>query len=980
MERTKASLKQRLIEAWLPVEALGEESVRERRSMTALPPVYYLHVWWARRPLVASRAAVLASLLPADVDREKFTRLLGILGDPVATRKRIDQAARRGEKAEGYGYDRAFTHPATSDDLDWLHYEQRRLGLSLPVVLDPTAGGGSIPFEAVRLGCNTVGNDLNPVAWLISRATVEWPVHHGIALVEEFKKIAGRFLLRIGERLRPYYPGDPSLDCHVTTYLWARTITCPYCGGIIPLSPNWNLSSDGHGVRLRPSVADPRVCTFETVSSIREHSLGTVKDGDALCPYPDCGRVVDGDEVKAQAQAGQMGHQIYTVVYKRRVVTGRTKAGKERGKWERGFRAPLPTDNVEALVAAALAAKLPEWEARDVVPYEAIPEGNKTSEPLRYGAVVWRDMFSPRQQLCHGMAVEVYQDLLSEEQAKGQLPPVTEAAFAYLALALDKLVNYNSIAVRWHSKREVVAGTFDRHDFAFLWSYAEMAPLVTGLGYDWAVEQTAKCIQELVELLRPDISVSIPANQLQLVAATFLPPKLALMCASADELTDVATHSVDAVVMDPPYYDNVMYAELSDFFYVWLKRTVGLIYPEHFSQYLTDKDREAVANPARFKGEKGARNLAGRDYEQRMAAIFAECRRVLKPDGIMTLMFTHKASGAWDALAKGLVNACFVITATWPVNTEAEGSLHIKEKAAAKSTIFLACRVRPERAADADTVYWEEIEPQVAQAVRRRVSEFAQAGISGVDLYLASFGPALQVFSEHWPTTRGRPRPKPTNLQTAQATLFDSEWNPYEVRPQDALDAARREVKRWRLEQLASAQRQFELDPLTEWYVLAWDAFRAPRFPADEARLLAVTVGLDMDREVVGKVCEKAASDVILWDSAVRARKGAAASHNERSMIDALHRVAFLARTQNAGAAITYVSQQNLAVDGGFLAALQALLEVLPVRTVSAGGKDGDPFVEGAANDFEALEKVRQLALGERVPRPRQLMLSDLEG
>ena len=165
----------RLIETWLPIAALGEESVRERRSMTALPPTYYLHAWWARRPLVASRAAILASLLPADADHEKFMHLLGIHGDPVAAKRRIEAADRRGERlgADAYGYKRAFSHIPTQDDRVWLQTELDRLGVSSPTVLDPTAGGGSIPFESARLGLDTYGNDLNPIASLIERATVE---------------------------------------------------------------------------------------------------------------------------------------------------------------------------------------------------------------------------------------------------------------------------------------------------------------------------------------------------------------------------------------------------------------------------------------------------------------------------------------------------------------------------------------------------------------------------------------------------------------------------------------------------------------------------------------------------------------------------------------------------------------------------------------------------------------------------------------
>ena len=179
-----------------------------------------------------------------------------------------------------------------------------------------------------------------------------------------------------------------------------------------------------------------------------------------------------------------------------------------------------------------------------------------------------------------------------------------------------------------------------------------------------------------------------------------------------------------------------MYAELSDFFYVWLKRTAGRVFPELFRRNLTDKENEAVANAAKFQGTKGAAALAERDYQERMAMIFAECRRVLKPGGIMTVMFTHKETSAWDALTKGLMEAGFVITASWPINTEAEGSLHIKDKAAANSTIFLACRPRGDGNADEETVYWEDVEPEVARAVRSRVEEFQEAGIAGVDLYL----------------------------------------------------------------------------------------------------------------------------------------------------------------------------------------------------------------------------------------------------
>lgn len=242
----------------------------------------------------------------------------------------------------------------------------------------------------------------------------------------------------------------------------------------------------------------------------------------------------------------------------------------------------------------------------------------------------------------------------------------------------------------------------------------------------------------------------------------------------------------------------------------------------------------------------------------------------------MTVMFTHKETSAWDALTKGLIEAGFIITASWPINTEAEGLLHIKDKAAANSTIFLVCRPRPAEQGD-DTTYWEDVEPLVAKAVRTRVEEFQKARISGVDLYLASFGPALEEFSRHWPLKRGTPRPEPlAKKRRKQAELFEEEFDPYAVTPEDAFDAARREVKTWRLNQLTHTKGRGDLDASTSWFVLTWDAFKAPVFSYDEGLRLARAVGVDLDGQLIGKICEKKDSDIKLWDSATRAAKNAA--------------------------------------------------------------------------------------------------------
>ena len=970
----------RLIERWLPIAALGEESIRERRSMTALPPTYYLHVWWARRPLVASRAAILASLLPADADREKFLHVLGIHGDPVATRRRIDVAKRNKENLgpNPYGYKRAFTYTLGEEDRDWIELTVGGAlkGLS---VLDPTAGGGSIPTETGRLGLTSIANDLNPVATLILRATAEWPARYSSALLEQFGELACEFIRRADPKYKCVFPVE-SEGIRVVGYLWARTITCPYCAGLVPLSPNWRLAPDGTGVRIKPELgsgpdSEGRICSFEIVKSAKEQSEGTVSRGDGTCPYLDCGRVIDGDEIKRQAQAGQMGEQLFAVVYKERIEKTLKSGKRGKDKWVRGYRAPRPEDDNSADIKALLDEKLPEWEALDIVPSETIPDGNKTTELQRYGMKIWRDLFSPRQLLCHGTSVEVFREMLDADRAAGGLKEIRQAAYGYLALSLDKLLNYNSRMSVWMPTREVVVNTFNRHDFAFCWSHAEMAPLIVGLGYDWAIGQTAKCIHELVALLRPDADPNSGDLFDDADVAEYTPPPITITCKPGDSLEHIEDGSVDVVVMDPPYYDNVMYAELSDFFYVWLKRTAGHVFPELFRLHLTDKDNEAVANPAKFKGEKGAKTLAGRDYQERMASIFAECRRTLKPDGIMTLMFTHKATDAWDALTKGLMEAGFAITASWPINTEAEGSLHIKNKAAANSTIFLVCRPRIGDMEVEEDHYWEDVEPLVAKAVRTRVEEFQAAGIAGVDLYLASFGPALEEFSRHWPMKRGTPREMPEERRRPQQTLFEEEWDPYAATPEDALDAARREVKRWRLEQLTHLKADADLDPATAFLVLAWDAFKAPMFSYDEALRLGRAVGVDLDNDIVGRLAEKKGSDIILWDSARRAAKGTLGpADGSRGMIDAIHHAANVARMRSLAAAQEMLANALVDQDARFFAALEAVLEVLPVSKVFTGIElEGDAAASGS--DFEALYNLARLAYRDEIDEPEQLRL-----
>ena len=730
-----------LLESWLPFDAIGAESLRDA-SAAQKPPLNRLHVWWVRRPLTVSRAAVVASLLPsweqlagdrqfqsdghlqvafptASAYQAWFLRLMGIGGNPVATRKRLERARETGEDLgpNPYGAPRAFTVNPMPEDLAlleellalaWGEGQPQGLPLRELVVLDPFAGGGSIPFEARRYGLGVVANELNPVASVVLKATLDYPARFGPDLAADVKKWGQEWARRVRERLSRFFPKAEGED--IFAYLWARTVACPVTGKPVPLSPNWWLSKDPPvAVRLlaEPAWDGPR---FEIVRNPVSEGFnpdeGTIARGVARSPWS--GDTVDGDYIKAEAQAGRMGQMLYVVAVKR------------RGGFD--FRAPTPEDLAAARAAEEELARVrARWEAEDVIPTEPFPEGNDP-RPLYYGMPTWADFFSPRQLLALGTFVETLRELRVEMRAAMD-EERAEAVETYLALAVSKAVDRNAFLATWIPQRQVIGHVFQRHDFAFVWAYAEFDAAANLL--PWCISQVEDAYEGIAKL------TALSPSTLEGHRSEHGP--LTTLQGSAADLSVLPDGSVHAVVTDPPYYDNVMYAELSDFFYVWLKRTVGHLHPAWFAAHLTDKDAEAVANPARFKaltppptpsplpkpgegrgpgreppptlsplpkpGEgrgpgRGMRALAERDYERKMAAAFREIHRVLRDDGVLTVMFTHKRVEAWDTLATALIGAGFSVEASWPVHTESEHSLHQAHKNAAQSTILLCCRKR----------------------------------------------------------------------------------------------------------------------------------------------------------------------------------------------------------------------------------------------------------------------------------------------
>ena len=473
----------------------------------------------------------------------------------MAAMLKIREAVESGNRIRNpYTGPRAFTIAPEKDHIDTLRrLLEYRWGTGAPVVLDPTAGGGSIPFESIRFGFPTIANELNPVASVVLEGTLNYPARFGPGLAEDIACWGQIWTRRLRDRLTRFFPEQPGES--VETYLFAHTVTCPETGKPVPLSPNWwLLKKKNRPFAAARIIAEPDMdeCQFEIVTGQDidfDPNDGSVVRGVGRSPWTRT--TVPGDYIKAEAQAGRMGSQLYAVA---------TKTGRRSGM------RPPNRDDLSALRAAqeTLDQVTEEWLLSDVIPIETIPYGSKTVEAIRYGMYRWDEMFSPRQLLVMGTMVEELRCLQEEIRTHLDVDRA-KAVNTYLAMIVDKVASYDNLSARYDPSRGV-RSIFDRHDFSFKWSFGEMNVVVPRLGFEWAVNQVVNAYRGIAELLEPSRQALFPTRPER---ASDL---ITLHNGDAADLP-LEDRSVHAVVMDPPYYQNVQYAELSDFFYVWLKRT-----------------------------------------------------------------------------------------------------------------------------------------------------------------------------------------------------------------------------------------------------------------------------------------------------------------------------------------------------------------------------------------------------------------------
>jgi putative DNA methylase len=726
----------RLAEVDFPIAVVSRHSAREKSIRHGHPST--LHLWWARRPLAACRAMLLALLLPDPCDpncpadfRDKARKLLkGFPGIRL--------------EATDFSLQRAILH-FIGDFANWdnaakAHYLEVGRGLvkaahgeETPLVVDPFAGGGSIPLEALRLGCDAFASDLNPVACLILKVMLEDIPRNGPELADELRKAGAEIKKQAEKELAEYYPPDPDGATPIA-YLWARTVKCesPNCGAEIPLVRSFWLCKKASRLRAlrykvkRPETKPPYM-EFEVFQPAGEKEVpkGTVVRGNASCPA--CNTSLAVDRVRAQLRQQRGGADIVFDVGGERtggarllaVVTLKDDSGgrQYRGAIDRDYE-PIS----RAAIALRRLATTESARHTSAVPNEPLPQENTNCFRIpNYGMKTWADISTVRQK----MALTVFARLISARTHPCGRD--SDALKDLISLIVSRCSDFNSSLNSWANVGEFVRSTFARQALSMVWDFCETMPLTTESGgYDGALGWVIAVTQALGVLKGGD-------GRVQLADASRSP--------LADETGDVW-------FTDPPYYDAVGYAELSDFFFVWLKRAqpenAMLRDPFDAENQLVPKVREFVQDESYLCSDGTPKDRAF--FERSIAIAFAEGRRVTKENGVASVVFAHKTTEGWEALLTGMIKGGWVITGSWPVATERPGRLRSQESAALATSVHLICRPRLE---DAEVGDWGDVLRELPHRIADWMERLSSEGVRGADLVFACIGPAMEIYSRY---------------------------------------------------------------------------------------------------------------------------------------------------------------------------------------------------------------------------------------
>jgi len=749
----------RLIEVDLPLRRIALLATRtEKRFPTPRGHISTLHTWWARRPLGVCRAVLCAAIWPDPADQncpakfveaarsqlvqlalskldrctpesaQFFLALRGkqnLLDDPIKVREGLLHVV-----ADFSGWMTGNDHQYIQLARELTCAATQIEGETHPIVFDPFAGGGAIPLEALRVGADVFSSDLNPIAILLERIVLEYAPRLGHRYINALGSSGQALLSNVSERINEFFPPGPNGERSVA-YLWARTINCegPKCGVAIPLVRSmWLLK------KRRPTALkfvpdrESRSLKIELIKNPMQSAVegGTIKGGSATCPV--CGYTTPNKNLRAQLtdRAGGAASATLLAVAEKTTdgyISFRLANEADRKGLDLAKKA---LDILEKTSVNAGISAVPDEEISSARPS---PNARGLSAVTRIGVTKFRDLYTPRQTLVTAIICE---EILGVADAleKSAGKELADAVAASLSCGLAKVLDFNCSLSRWRSSSGDIANVFGRQALPIVWDFVETNPANKEyMGLDRSLSHVIRVIETLVA------TVQTPATVQEASATTHPLP---------NDLGDV-------LFTDPPYYDSVPYADLSDFFYVWHRRSIGQRFPELFTNRLAPKTEEAIWNPSRIYSPTGKPKDEA-FYTSQMRRAFEEARRIIKPNGIGVVVFAHKSTAGWEAVIEALLSAGWIVTASWPVDTEMASRVNAQGTASLSSSVHIVCRPRENPDGSVRTTDigdWRDVLAELPERIHEWMPRLAEEGVVGADAIFACLGPALEIFSRY---------------------------------------------------------------------------------------------------------------------------------------------------------------------------------------------------------------------------------------
>jgi putative DNA methylase len=788
---------------------------------------------------------------------------------------------------------------------------------SAAAVLDCFAGGGAISLEALRLGCDTTAVDLNPVAHLIEKCVLEYPQRFGQptpwggnSLAEEFVNWATWVREAVEPRLSRVYPANNN-GRRPSMYLWARTMECPNpaCRVEIPLVKSFWLARNARRTAWVAVAADAQTVHLKVRTGTPprdvDPDIGTVKASSVTCPA--CGTSSEAKSVRELGKTKGFGRRLMAVLE----VEGRSRT----------YRDPSIADveGAENVVADLLDELRETSDGVSPLPDEPCdPIGYRNLQNLLFGFDDWRSLFNDRQLYVLGTLCSAVRDAYAAIIESGVPADRARAITTYLGLCIDRIADYNSSFCLWNVQRETIAHTFNFQAVPMVWDYTEINPLMDVSGsWDGAVRWIRLAIENC------SLVGSVPAK---------------VSRGNAQDLP-FSDNSFDAAIVDPPYYFSVMYSDLSDFFYVWLKRSIGFLYPELFATQWTPKDQEVIQNRV---NPRNPRHISAEEFEQRLYRSLCELTRVVKNDGLVSIVFAHTDVNAWERLLRAIRSAGLVLSASWPMRSESSKRPTALLNAVLGSSVVLVCRSRRSTVEG----FYDDVVRQLEERIAERLDAFEDMGLVGADYFVSAIGPAFEVFAQY-----------------SRIVRLSGE----EVDVAELMVLARQAVARHAMRRLLGPESLAALDPESLFYLTWRWAYLTASIPADEAYKLEKAFDVDLGHLCrPGGFARQSGSNFMLLGP--QDRKGLKLSTSP-ALIDGLHLACQLWEAGRRRELEEMLGATGMGVEPGFWSLARALAEILldgdRERTMLLGlTGNREALAQAAARSTTTVEELTLFDLG----------------